>query len=311
VKKHFLIYFLALTMAFVVTTGCDDDDDNDSGSDIDVDAGGDADADADADGDADPAFSSPDDVVGTWALRNHFKGSGKMKITGFGPVVAGVVSDLHMVLNVTASADGYAATSRICDMTTDLKPGAGVTAKIILPDAFFSGMVDQARPITVAADGSLDMAEYIELMGLDEANFDKASDPMPEQMSGDAAGAALLDQDGDGDIGITAHMKASAFGLKLDADLFTVERATITTTGAFDDLDHASGTVAWSLEMIILGVKQDNMGAIADRLGAPELTPAEDATKSTFRMARIADGATCAEVNAQADTLFADGPFAL
>ncbi len=63
--------------------------------------------------------------------------------------------------------------------------------------------------------------------------------------------------------------------------------------------------------MIVLGVKRDNMSAIADTLGAPEITPSPDATKSTFRMARIADGATCVEVNAQTETLFADGPYAL
>ena len=63
--------------------------------------------------------------------------------------------------------------------------------------------------------------------------------------------------------------------------------------------------------MVTLGVKQANMEDVANMMGEPEITQAPDANKSYFRLAKMADGSTCADVIDQAGTLFADGPFAL
>ena len=99
-------------------------------------------------------------------------------------------------------------------------------------------------------------------------------------------------------------MKAKAFGLVLDADLYAVQRASTDMSGAFEGQDLITGQLAWTMEMVVLGTATPGMADVVELMQAIEINPLPDASKSTFQVVRIADSDTCTELNAAAATLF-------
>ena len=222
-------------------------------------------------------------LVGRWAQLQVQ--SAKSEVPFVGEVTATTTTLLLVDLR---AGEGGALTLRqsICDVTLD---SGTALVSTVLPDATVAAIAPIERPVTFsAADSSVSFVGLTEVWGATLAS------PETEALPTDKSDPRVVDHEGDGKPGMTVRIS----GL-LDGEIYLVQRGRTTLTGAFDGQDRVDGLIAWTQEQSILDT--DN-----PLLKTPIPTTVDpDPTRSYFRTTRVSSAATCAEVSADAATLFA------
>ena len=116
------------------------------------------------------------------------------------------------------------------------------------------------------------------------------TDPMPTE----AADPTVLDQDTDGQPGITLVVQGTITG-----QLYVAHRHIAALSGALESDTRISGLTEWTTEQSIFGSEPALLAA-----QKPVAITHPDADKSHFVMVKVAGSDTCASINAARPTLF-------
>jgi len=162
-------------------------------------------------------------------------------------------------------------------------------AHIIIPDSYVKSLKPFVRTGGVALGNAgaevFAMPSFIEVVGALLA--DPASDPLPV----DATDARLLDQDNDGNPGITIKLSGLASG-----DLYVAQRQTSTWTGIAVGVDRVEGHYAFTSEQNVVAAEPTALKSLAAQTAIVD----PNTCASTFVMVRVGAATTCAEVLANA-----------
>jgi hypothetical protein len=166
-------------------------------------------------------------------------------------------------------------------------------AHVIIPEGNVASLKPFVRngTYTMSSAGAevLLFPSFVEVIGATLANPE--SDPLPT----DASDPNVIDQDQDGNPGITIKLSGLASG-----DLYVVQRQTSTWTGIAVSADRVEGHYGFISEQNILASVPATLKALASQvaIGDPNLCA------STFVMVRVGATTTCADVLADATNLF-------
>jgi hypothetical protein len=273
--------------------GSDTDTDADSDSDADTDADSDSDADSDTDTDADPGAG----LVGTWGTLAV---TATVVDTGI-PLVGEQWSSARSWALTTITSDG-AGNLTLSEQPCMAKVKLGSAATHVeVPTAGLANMDPTLRPVTV--DSSQPGTAFVSEVAYSVrgANLcDEVSDPLPEPGApvDDSTSCDLectgshCDEDQDGHPGVTTIIS----GL-LNCEVYAAARSWSRLDGELDDADTISGAVTdhGSDQVVLTATRPlcNTQGNAAENDGCPP--------HHYFKMVRLADGATCADVLAQTD----------
>jgi hypothetical protein len=233
------------------------------------------------------ADTSVTDVSGLWAYLEV--GSQLIQAPGFAdPFHNRIVSVL--LLDQTQTGTDLAVTGQYCDHYTE-DPDSVVHA--IIPAEYKASLKPISRTGTFAESGGslrYTLPAYHEVAGA--TLTDVASEDLPV----DPADPRVIDEDGDGNPGVTIRLT----GL-VDGEVYVVERKSTALDGVAIAADRLEGLIAFTSEQSVvasdpasLKTTTDNTQTFADM----------EVCNSYFRMVRVPAGTDCAAVNAQKDTLF-------
>jgi hypothetical protein len=205
-----------------------------------------------------------------------------------------------ILAEIAQDGDHFSASTRICGLEQKGNPEMII---ITIPQAYLDSLPVVDKPFYL--DGtSFSQPKVVELSGLDAAMFeDLEKDSLPKKGSG-AEDERVQDWDEDGKPGLTVHAKGkegTPFIDTMEADLYVVQRYWSELDGEMIDENRVSGLVKWNMEQVTLGASE---GGDLFMSASPTQTPAKDATKSFFRMVRMADTTNCADILAAKETLF-------
>lgn len=112
--------------------------------------------------------------------------------------------------------------------------------------------------------------------------------PEEEALPTDPADPRVVDADGDGGPGITVEVEGV-----LSGRIFLVQRGFAELDGWVRAPGVVQGRITWEAEDVVLGATRDLLAK------APPKRPHPDPERSFFRMRRVPEGATCAEIIAR------------
>lgn len=184
------------------------------------------------------------------------------------------------------AADNLSLT--LCDWLTDDETGFATTR---MGNNVLASLAPLVRTYEVTADGpgfKLTTGKGYALRGVELEHV--ATDPMPT----DGANAAVRDQDGDGQPGITLVVQGLITG-----QLYVAHRHIAELDGALESDTRISGLTDWTTEQIIFG---SNPQALADENPVAVTDP--NASKSHFVMVKVDAAASCTSIMADRATLF-------
>jgi len=106
----------------------------------------------------------------------------------------------------------------------------------------------------------------------------------------------IIDQDGDGNPGVTVEVAAKAL-FTIKGRVYLVQRTIWSERAIINDATKITGLVTWIPEQKTLGSSNSILTTVA-----PSITAI--ASESTFVMAKIPDGSSCGTMLNQRDQLF-------
>jgi hypothetical protein len=298
---------LACAMLWGCDAGSSGDDDTGTGADTDGDTDGDTDADGDTDGDADSDTSGDPGagLVGAWAEMTV--GAVKVK-TGI-PALGEQWSSARGWALVAVTSDGagnLTLTEQPC--LAKAKPGnASVT--VTIPETMFAHMRPSTRHATVtgSAPGTAFVTDTAYTVR--GANLcDPVADPLPaggvpanESISCDGTcTGAECDEDEDGHPGITSIMNAANI---VKCSVYAATRGWSRFEGTIADADTISGSVPEDGSDQVVLAATNALCSNNNSSSAPDGCPQHH----YFKMVRLAEGASCADVLALTDCDENDG----
>lgn len=161
------------------------------------------------------------------------------------------------------------------------------------PDAFVETMPVRERTGTLSSattGASLEGGPYVDLVGVELE--DPAGDDLPDDPDDDS----VIDQDGDGNPGVTVLIDQAWLG---EGEAYVAQRNVTTYDGVVVSTDRVEGYLDATTEQQILDASTWWL-----LLDAPPPEPDPDPTHSYFVMQQVDDDAGCAEVLAARDELF-------
>ncbi|MDD5308772.1 MAG: hypothetical protein PHU25_15760 [Deltaproteobacteria bacterium] len=283
----------------------DGDTDTDGDADGDTDTDGDADGDSDGDGDTDTSTDPGAGLVGTW---------GELGVTAViaknVPILGQQWSSTRSWLLVQIASDGaghLTATEKAC--MTKIKVGGATGTKVSIPQSTIDHMKPTERLVTVtsSAPGTAFQSDIVyDVAGVNLC--DPVNDPLPAALSAQpndstpcsgACTGGQCDQDEDGHPGVTSKIT----GL-LSCSIYAAVRGWSRLDGSVADADTISGAIT------DCGSEQSLLAASSQLCKDQSSSTIEDdacAKHHYFKMVRLADGATCADVLALTDCDEAEG----
>jgi hypothetical protein len=312
---------LALAAAFAAA-GCDETqgtglDAGNSDSDGDSDSDSDSDSDADSDTDTDPQFDAgPDsgpgaDLVGKWGELINVTIIQEVGIPLIGADQWVASRNFYLVTVTTDGAGNLTAHEQLCALKLKVRAcgleignnGSGVSQN------FIEHMAINERHVTVAssAPGAPWTSDIVyEVRGANLCNgdcnpdVDPECDPLPANNSADEGvtascdgecGGDECDQDEDGQPGVTNTLT----GL-LSCDTYVTQRWWARLDGEIVSADEISGAVVenFTEQTVVAGT------GLCDT-GSPDTRSEECPQHQYFKMVRLDDGASCADVLALTD----------
>ena len=170
-----------------------------------------------------------------------------------------------------------------------------------IPKALIASIDVSPRPATLTNEaGAWKFAQpdHVELRGLGDLT-NPAEDPLPQN----AQDARVVDQDEDGNPGVTVFVDVSATNL----EVWVVQRIVTRLDADVGEDGGFQGMVTWSEEQVILGGVDDEgkPSSILDALLVqPGITPTKD--ESRFRMTRVDADLTAGEAADICEAVLAD-----
>lgn len=245
------------------------------------------------------------DLSGRWGLRALLGGSTSVVITGMA-VSLGLEIEVLILMDMKEQDGQYEASYTVCDLALNTQSDRGIRIENTLSDAF----IESVKPFGstwYVRDGALYSEPMIAFFGMVSPNdapdlyVDPLTDPLPKPKEKDTD-KRIIDQDNDGNIGMTIHIDVSIPGLgSQKADLFVVMRQKLTMNGVLESSDRGTGAIAWSMDMSTLDVGQK--GTIFDVV-SPKIKPSDDPEASRFEMARVSETLSCAGLAELKGSLF-------
>lgn len=267
---------LVLAVVFAVASGCDGaSGQTDDGAPVDVaipETGG-------CGGEAGTPFVG--DMTGRWVQIQERAAMVEMLPSNPGKRL----TRTWFVVDITQDLLAVSAWYTACAVEVESPEGGAVTT---IPRRLIESIPVSDRPAALSDEGGawrFAQPEHVELRGVRDL-ADPANDVLPT----DPLDPRILDQDDDGQPGVTVFVDVSAINL----DVYVAQRivtaleGTVVADGCFE------GTVAWSEDQVILGgydVSGQAGGVLAALLTRPGIEPQLDGSR--FRMTRV-DGTLAA-----------------
>ena len=282
------ITYLLATVAVVHLSGCDPE----PVTSVDTSLCGDEDA-----GTSVPEYE-PDtgppstDLSGRWAMVQVLTAT--VNIAGAqaseNRVTTLIVADID-------STDGnFTLSEEVCDIALANIAGVCGEGSLVtteIPDAYIAsiGIVDREGTVT-EENGALrfDLPRVYQVKGV------KLDDPSSDDMPTDPSDDAYWDQDGDGKPGMTLRFVQPGM---LVGELYVGQRDWTEMNGTIIGGGKVVGQISWDSEQVTLGA---NPETLLD--SSPKSAPANDASKSYFKMVRIDATKDCGSVVADKKILF-------
>jgi len=225
-----------------------------------------------------------DVAAGTWA---------KMVVFSSNSSALGISSKTriarYVLLELTKSDNQLKAQEKTCDITSVSSGGSALT----IPQAFKNAVTSNAYNYVLTESdhvAALTMTEAVEVLG---ANIeDKLRSTLPTS----ADDSRIIDQDGDGNPGVTVEVAAKAL-FTIKGRVYLVQRTIWSERAIINDATKITGLVTWIPEQKTLGSSNSILTTVA-----PSITAI--ASESTFVMAKIPDGSSCGTMLNQRDQLF-------
>ncbi len=236
-----------------------------------------------------PALS----LTGTWAMLNFTTSNVTTTIPVLGEQHSVSTTAAYALATVTDTGDGTANVTAItCDITID---SGSDLVEIIIGDNYIAHlkptdwvfMIGAGRlPNEVSAEGVLTLNGVKDLV-------DPYADPLPT----DKNDPRVYDQDEDGHPGMTVdcigHIPMVFNG---PGTMYTIQRTIVGMFGEIQNDDTVAGSLVWESEQVVL--EASNSALTSEKTIEPDLA------NSWFKMVRIPENWTCAEIKANEETLF-------
>lgn len=181
----------------------------------------------------------------------------------------------------------YTLHEKICTITTK---GSNPKIKTIIPKPFaraLSGSRLSASLVWKKDRWELRTRESLEVRGA------KLVKPATDKLPTSANDPRVVDADGDRHPGLTLRIRGM-----IKADVRVVQRARLKLTGIVRSADRVDGIVTWSREQEAVGSTNPFVSSV------PKVKAHPDRSKSSFRLRRLAEDATCASLLRDAERIF-------
>ncbi len=225
------------------------------------------------------------DLEGRWAMIQVYP---QIAVLPF----AGEVSRTSYVVQMVEIVQSGAALTlldRYC--LTHVEDGTPLVVTTI-PRAFMASLRPQPRTAILSEtdDGlSFVQAPYVEVRGA--LLEDEIADALPTE----AADPRVIDQDGDGNPGLTVFVLILGI---VEGETYIVQRVMTELTGTVVFSDRIEGTIQWTDEQSVL--EASNPLLKVDTIGYPDPDP----TAHRFLMVRVDENWTCDRLSEEWATLF-------
>jgi hypothetical protein len=217
------------------------------------------------------------DPTGTWMLELDIVTDATVPVLGD----SAVLSHRTNIATIRRLDGRWLQHHTTCDVTAITERAIAVP---IIPDSFVKTLPDKTYVLQIEeVDGQLRYAAdlQIEVSGYD------GSEPLPIPI--DAADPRVFDHDEDGHPGVTVGVRAPLFG---EVDVYITQLAHTWLRGVVETADLIEGKADVQL------LEQEIIGA-ENVLFIRKTNLRVNQERSSFTMTRIADGATCADLEDQ------------
>jgi len=214
------------------------------------------------------------DLTGTWVLIQVYPQIAVLPLAGEVPRSSTVVQF------VDVAQDGETLTMRDRYCFTLVDDGTPLV-KTDIPEAFMAALVPTPRTAVLRAteEGiAFDAANYVEVRG---AVLD---DPLTDPLPIDPVDPRVIDQDGDGQPGMT--VRVTVLGI-VEGETYIVQRVQYRLAGWVIGPDRIEGRIEWTDEQVVLAATNPLLEA--DTIGRPDPDPAAH----RFLMVRVNPAWTC------------------
>lgn len=249
--------------------------------------------------DEQPDTELPDDdtpassLSGVWAMLNFTTSNVTTTIPVLGEQHSVSTTAAYALAAVTDNGDGTASVTAItCDINID--SGSNLV-EIIIGDNYIAHLKPTEWVFTIGAGrlpNEVSAENVLTLNGIKDM-VDPYNDPLPTNKND----PRVYDQDEDGHPGMTVdcigHIPMVFNG---PGTMYTIQRTIVTMIGEIQNDDTVAGSLVWESEQIVL--EASNSALTSEKTIEPDLD------NSWFKMVRIPENWTCAEIKANEETLF-------
>jgi hypothetical protein len=214
------------------------------------------------------------DLSGRWALFQQTVTSSKV------PVIGKVYSKTRAVVlfDLTHAEERLSGRGSVCAI--EINSGSRMV-KTILPPAFRRGLPPSEMDARLTLSSGRLWFFQPRTQSVLGAQLALPDDPLPTSPSD----PRVVDQDEDGKPGVTVQIKGIVEG-----DIYVIQRSWSELTGSQTTPGRFDGDITFGQEQVILG-------ATRDVLKKP-MPAAPEPTRSSFKLIKLADDATCASLSA-------------
>jgi hypothetical protein len=214
------------------------------------------------------------DLTGTWAMAQIYPQTAVLPLAGEVPRSSTVVQ----FVDVAQDGETLTMYDRYCFTVVD---DGTPLVKTEIPQAFMAALVPTLRTavLRVTDQGvAFEAADYVEVRGAVLDN--PAADPLPL----DPLDPRVIDQDGDGQPGMT--VRVTVLGI-VKGETYIVQRVQYRLTGWVIGADRIEGRIEWTDEQVVLAATNPLLEA--DTIGRHDPDPAAH----RFVMVRVDPEWTC------------------
>lgn len=257
------------------------------------------------------ALDRPNDSVsGLWAM--NFAIAYKTQLPVFNKPAQLILTGVAR-LQTTQDGNSFNFTENVCDFSMQI-------VEDIDFHITFSNQSIKAIPILpraatlsgITPDSLFEAPNVLDLYGVDKSKFaDPAHDPLPTDCKSWPEGCAdsrVIDFEGDGRQGLTGRVQGGTGGISLTGEVYVVMRMLRQMHGKLTDINHMSGQIDSSVEMVTLSAsnsKGDYNYFLDKQL---PLTPITDPNLNRFEAIRLDRNLDCATLFARRAEFFSYNP---
>ena len=232
---------------------------------------------------------------GQWAMLNFTTSNVETTIPVIGKQNSVSTTSGYALVGLLDNGDGtVSAMGTTCDM--QINSGSNLI-DILLSENYIAHLSPTLWDFTVLPDRGgngydVSATDVLTMNGLKDFN-----DPMTDPLPTDKNDFRVWDQDEDTHPGMTVNCEGHiALVFNGPGTMYTVQRTIIDMVGETSGNDRIEGGLIWESEQVVL--EASNNALMSDKT----ITP--DYPNSWFKMVRVDNSWTCAEIKANKDTLF-------